>query len=250
MGLAAITLFFANALVGNPVSKAWARQGAADYINQNYSDLGLKIESVSYNFKIGRYRAHLQSEYSPDTAFSISLNSFGKVKEDDYPYEVANHFTTWRRLSEELRNTAHNMIGSRLEYDMAYCSFDFKEESNGNEDLMKLERDMKLDIFHPPLPLSISIGIYSDDLTYGKIADVAKEAYALTEEQGIPVSTFSIRIIPVSNKPEEENGSSSWVNAISADDFPAERITEENLPQVMEQFEKERVEEYNETHKK
>ncbi|WP_019850349.1 hypothetical protein [Desulfitobacterium sp. PCE1] len=247
IGLIVLLFLFVNAWVGNPVSNLLAKQAAQKYIDANYSDLNLEIQSSSYNFKFGAYQVFVQSALSEDTAFSIDTDSFGKVLRDNYENEVASNFTTFRRLDAQMREIAKELIGSRLDYDFEYISFPFTKDDH---DLMKLERDMKLDIHHPPLPLIADVTLYSDDLSYNKIAEVAKALEIVLKEENIPVSQYSVRLLPLANKPEKEDQATSWVNSLSLSDFPAERMDEKNLPQVMEQFEADRVAELNAMDKK
>lgn len=227
-----VVFLFINSGTGNPMSNALAKKTAQQYINQNYSDLNLTIQHSAYNFKFSSYFVFTQSETSKDTAFSIYVDSFGNVLYDDYEYEVANNFTTFRRLDEELSQIAHEVIGGNLDYDFENISFPFIDDG----DLMKLYRDMKLDIHNPPLPIKADVVLFSPDTSYEKIAEVAKALEALLLEQKIPVQEYSIQILPLSDNPENDE-LSSWINSTSVTNFPADRMDEENLPYSMEQFE-------------
>ncbi len=227
-----LLLLFVNSFVGNPVSNVLAKKAAQQYIDANYSELDLQIQRCAYNFKFSSYYVFVQSSTSQDTAFSIDVDSFGNVLRDDYEYEVANNFTTFRRLDEELRRIAEERIGGKLDYDFEYISLRFVKEA----DFMKLKRDMKLDIYDPPLPLAIDVTLFSDDLSYNKIAEVAKALEDLLKQQSIPIDEYSIRILPLANKPKNEKQAVSWVNALSISCFPANRMGEENLPQAMARF--------------
>lgn len=238
--LIALLLLFVNAWVGNPISKMLAKQGAIKYVNEKYRDLDLEMGKVYYNFKFGTYGVFVQSAKSEDTAFSIYMDGYGNVREDDYEYEVANNFTTWRRLSEELDKKAVEMIGSALKYDFEHISIRFAEQDDGGN-LMKLKLDMSLDINHPPLPLEAYVNIYSEDVSYNKIAEAAKAVEGVMNKHGIPVSQYSVRLIPMENKPQNKNMSGSWVNSISVSNFPSEMMAEDKLSQAMEQFENTRV---------
>ena len=115
---------------------------------------------------------------------------------------------------------------------------------------MKFERDMKLDIHNPPLPLTVDVTLFNNDVSYSKIAEVAKALETILKEQDIPINDYCIHILPLSAKPQNKDQAVSWVNSLSVSYFPAERMGEENLPQVMEQFEAGRVTEMNEKDKK
>lgn len=231
--LIVLLLALLNSLYGNPVSNSLARKAALQYIDANYSGLNLQIQKAGYNFKTGDYLVFLQSAASGDTAFSLHANSFGEILWSEYEYEVANNFTTYRRLDKELRETAQEIIGGRLPYDFDYISLPFAEEA----DLTKLTRDMELDIQNPPLPLAADVVLFSGDVSYCKIAEVAKALESILKEQGVPVSAYSVRILPLSNKPQKGNQAVPWWDSLSVTSFPADRMDEKNLPQAMERFE-------------
>lgn len=250
-GVVAITLIIfllalANSLVGNPISQALAKKTAGKYIVENYNDLDLEIGECSYNFKFKRYQVFVTSPTSIDTRFSISFNSYGAVISDDYEYEVANNFTTLRRLEDELREIAKDIIGPKLDYDIEYISLSFVE---GDDFLMKLKRDMTFDVQHPPLPLTINIDLFSNEVSYDKMAEIMKDLNALLIAQGIPVVEYNIQIIPMGNKLQREDRGASSEDSLSISNFPAERIDEENLALVMEVFEKARIDEMDDKEK-
>lgn len=240
IGLIVLLLSFVNSLTGNPVSKAWAKKAAQQYINENYGELDLEVESCGYNFKFGYYFAFVQSSTSMDTCFAVNVDSFGHVISDAYEYEVANKFTTYRRLDLELREFAEEVLGKKLDEDISHISLYFIDD---DDFLTKFTLDMTLDIHRPPLPLMINADLFSDDVSYAKIAEAAKALQALLAAENIPVAEYNVRIIPLSDKPEREDQSATWVNSLSISEFPAERLDEEDLAQVMEQFESDRVEE-------
>lgn len=94
-------LWFANGLIGNPVSKSLANNTAKKYVSENYPDMNLDISDVYYSFKDGCYHANIKSLTSKDTYFSIRLSSLGKVKYDSYVDNVVKKVNTYRRLDEE-----------------------------------------------------------------------------------------------------------------------------------------------------
>lgn len=245
-GLITLLLTFANGFVGNPVSNHLAKNAARQYVNASYNNLNLNIQKSTYNFKFGSYDVLAQSGTSVDTAFYIHVNSYGNVIGDDYESEVANHYTTYRRLDHELRELAGKIIGGNFDYDFDHVSFAFVKEAT----FETLELDMQLDIHNPPLPLVVDVTLFSHDVSYSKIAEVAKAIEAALQEQDIPVRDYNIRILPLADKPQGENQAVSWVNSLSISDYPADRLNEKNLPQAMEQFETGRVSELNKNDKK
>lgn len=246
IGLIVLLMSFVNSFVGNPVSNTLAKKAAQRYIDKNYKDLNLNIQDSNYNFKFGSYFVFVKSAISEDTAFDIYVDSYGNVISDEYEYEIKNNFTTFRRLDKELGVIAKEIIGGNLDYDFENMAIPFVKEA----DSVNLELDMKLDIHNPPLPLMIDVTLFNSDVSYSKIAEVAKALESVLQEQNIPVREYSIRILPLADKPQNENEAVSWANALSVSSFPAERMDEKNLPQAMEQFETERTAQMNEKDKK
>lgn len=235
IALILLLLLFVNSWTGNPVSEALAKNSAQKYIDANYRGLNLEIQDCSYSFKEGAYRVFVQSQNSRDTAFAVYGNSFGTILYDNYENEVANHFTTWRRLDEELRTAGRDRMAT-LDYDFEYCAFSLVTNKKDNLDLLLLPLDMELELHNPPLPLLADVVVFHSEVSYETIAEVAKALEQELSQQGIPISQYSIRIIPEENKTEEEGGASSWVNDLAVSNFPAEQMNAENLPQVMEAF--------------
>lgn len=246
IGLIALVLAFVNGFVGNPVSNHLAKKAAQQYVDARYNNLNLNIQKSAYNFKFDSYDALAQSSTSVDTTFYIHVDSYGNVTGDDYETEVANHYTTHRRLEHELQKLASEIIGGKLDYDFDHVSFAFVKEAT----FETLVLDMPLDIHNPPLPLVLDVTLFSHDVSYSKIAEVAKAIEAVVQEQDIPVRDYNIRILPQADKPQDENQAVSWVNSLSISDYPADRMKEKNLPQAMEQFETGRVSELNKNDKR
>lgn len=230
-------LYFVNAFTGNPISNMLAKRAAQQYIETTYPTMQLQIKKCAYNFKFSHYYAFVKSASSPDTMFSIYMDSFGHILRDDYEFEVANSFTTYRRLDEELREIAKNIIEGQLDYDFDHTTLAFPQEF----DTAELTLDMVLDVHNPPFPLTADVTLFSEALSYAKIAEVAADLERVLSAENIPIEAYSIRLLPLSNKPENEQNAVSWADALSISDFPAKQMREENLPQVMEKFETQRV---------
>ena len=241
LALIALLVLFVDGFAGNPVSRMLAKGAAQRYVQENYADMGLAVESVGYSFKEGAYLAHARSATSVDTAFAVYVDSFGKVMRDDCAYEVKNRMTTWRRLDEELRRIGTERIAPAIDedWDSLYLSFD--KAADGEDGMATLVLDMPLDMHNPPLPLTAHAVLYSPDVSYGKIAQVVKKLEDKLAKEGIPVQTYGVVLIPLIDKPEGEGQSGTWVNALMLDDFPATRLQEENLGQAMQQFQEERT---------
>ena len=104
---------FANALVGNPVSKYLATKSANEYIEKTYSDKDFVIEEVTYNFKTGGYYARVTSPTSIDSHFSLSFNWLGKLVLDCYDDDVTTGWNTAMRLEDDYRNAVKAVTESK-----------------------------------------------------------------------------------------------------------------------------------------
>ena len=108
--IAAVTAFvilgglgwFANAMVGNPVSKMLAARAAEKHLEETYAGTDFYIERIVYSFKDGSYHAFVKSPTSIDTEFSLSITMLGEIRLDTYE-DVLDGFNTARRLDGEYR---------------------------------------------------------------------------------------------------------------------------------------------------
>ena len=101
--------FFANAFLGNPVSKMMARSTAKKHLNETYAGTDYYIDSVYYDFKSSCYHALIKSPSSMDTYFSLRISMLGKLGYDSYE-DVTSKTTTARRLENEYRELADTVF--------------------------------------------------------------------------------------------------------------------------------------------
>ena len=117
--LIAFLAVFANAMIGNPVSKYKAEKSAKKYIAENYSGTDFYAERTSYSFKDGNYIVYIKSPSSEDSSFSVSVNSKGDIVYDRYEEDVTHRGNTARRLDEEYRNLVNDVLDSgKIPYNM------------------------------------------------------------------------------------------------------------------------------------
>ena len=101
--------FIANALNGNPVSAMLAKRTANAYLADTYPDTDYFVERVAYNFKDGNYYAHIRSDSSIDTQFTLYITMLGELPYDTYE-SVTNGFVTAQRLESEYRTLADTIL--------------------------------------------------------------------------------------------------------------------------------------------
>ena len=100
--------WFANGMIGNPISRHLATKTATKHLEANYSDTTYKIDEVIYSFKDGHYYARVSSPDSIDGDFSIEINMLGKLIDDHYDTYVADGTNTARRLDMDYRQPFDN----------------------------------------------------------------------------------------------------------------------------------------------
>ena len=182
---------FANALVGNPVSKFLATKGANEYIEKTYSDKDFVIEEVTYDFKTGGYYARVTSPTSIDSHFSLSFNWLGKLVLDCYYDDVTTGWNTAMRLEDDYRNAVKAVTESK----------DFSEKYFiAYGEIPCVLSDYPIDEEHPEYALQ------KEELVIDKIYDIKEVAsehgklvlYAYDEE--VTVERLSELLLEVKNK--------------------------------------------------
>ena len=100
--LAALGLFIYSGFFGNPVSYIKSKVAIENYINKHYKNI-LRIEKISYNWKMGGYSASVVDTKNSSYSASIEYASTGYIS--DY-----YHFYTMTNMTEEIKNNLDYMI--------------------------------------------------------------------------------------------------------------------------------------------
>lgn len=226
-----------NSFYGNPVSAAIATSKIKSYVNHTYPDLNLEVPSATYNFKTQGYYSQVKSGTSPDTCFSVSWSDGGLY--DTYEYDVEKRDMTYRRLQTELDKTVEGIIQTELPYETSILLADFVLKEG---DTNSLKLDMPLDIKNPPLPVSLTVDILTDEISYENLSARLLELSDLMKEYEIPVALFSVIIQEPAAGGEKAapEGQSLYLY-----DFPSEKITEPDLIASIKEHQKEWEEENN-----
>ncbi len=93
---------FANSLIGNPISSMLAKIAAEDYLEEHFSETDYYVERMGFDFKSVNYYAHIRSDSSMDTQFTLYIDYWGNVTRDTY-VSVLDKYTTASRLQQEYR---------------------------------------------------------------------------------------------------------------------------------------------------
>ena len=166
---------FANGLVGNPISKALAKNTAEKYIEKTYGNTDYELEHVSYSFKDGYYHAYVSSTSIMDGDFTLLINGFGKRRFDEYDRSVTNGWNTASRLAADYRETVKTIFdSSSFPYNahMGYGELAFVSMENKNDpyvpDYALITEDLTLDAFYNVGELGSKAGkltVYINDKT-------------------------------------------------------------------------------------
>lgn len=110
LGIIVGLCLFANALVGNPVSKWLATRTAEKHLEEVYGDTDFEVERVGFNFKDTDYYVHVKSPSSVDSSFSLRIDMLGNLKQDTYESRVLYGGNTQNRLYMEYRALADEVL--------------------------------------------------------------------------------------------------------------------------------------------
>lgn len=187
---------FANALVGNPVSRLLAKRTAEAYLAEHYGDTGFVLEEVSYSFKEGGYYAGICSPGSSDLYFSLSLDMAGHLVWDHYESMVASGQNTARRLSRDYRALTDSVFDSTAfpyRSGIAFGDLAFGDPEVGayGQAHTLPAADLEPDRLYDIRRLGAEAGyltIYIDDETVSveRAAEIMLDIKALLDGSGIP----------------------------------------------------------------
>lgn len=115
--LAAIVLivgvcWFANSLVGNPISRALAERTAERYLVQHHPDRDFVLDRVFFSFKDVCYHVYISSPSSADSSFTLTIDLFGRLCYDTYADSVLGGWNTAHRLGREYRAAVEAVLES------------------------------------------------------------------------------------------------------------------------------------------
>ncbi len=220
-GAAALLLCFGlvfmvvNTFTGNPVSAYFASKKIHEYVEKTYPDQPLEVSQVQYTFPNNVYYARVQAADRIDTSFTVSF-SRGNVS-DDYEYEVANHFTTYRRLSEAFDGLVTEIIEANYPDKTTLIIGDLVGDTR------LLTPDAPLSFDEMPLALSLNVSMLSEVRDEHSMAVLLTELHRLMQKNGIPIDWYTLRLeepLPEDVKPG--SGENQYLT-----DFPASGITDD-----------------------
>lgn len=249
--------FFANALVGNPISKFLANRSAEKYISEAYSDMDLIIRDVTYDFKVGSYYARIYSPSSIDSHFSLSYDFSGNLIYDSYDHRVLNGENTAQRINEEYREAVDSVLNSPLYPYNSYIGYGdiefIPEEYKNNFDVPSyaivtetLVPDAIYDINEMGRKAGhLTIYVADDELTPEKMAEVLLGLKDIFDRSGVGFHAINCVI----ENRKEDVPPSTDIKQIEVQHFLYSDIYEENLTERIEKSIRETEEYYREMDK-
>jgi len=230
--------WFANALLGNPISRALVKRNAARYLGEHYASLGYELDSVSYSFKTGGYLVHLTCPDSMDGDFTLSFGMAGNLTGDDYGSRVSGHGNIVRRLDMAYRARVDEVLESAsypYEIDFAYGSLDFDREAGEEADPLALSRDaLENDRFYDVSELGKTNGtlvlyIESDTVDLQTAGEVLITTKRLLSDAGVGFR----RVDLVLRYPLYGEGSARPEGSIRVEGFLAEDIEPDGIEEKL-----------------
>ena len=188
---------FANALVGNPISKTMATNTAEKHIEENYADKDFEIERVTFSFKDGYYHAFIYSPSSIDSDFTILVDMWGKLRYDTYEDRVLSGGNTADRISRDYRAVVDKVLDSQaFPYNehIGYGDFDFYPRVHLEEysvpEYVLITEDLTLDAFYDVNELGAKHGkltIYIDDdtVSYERLSEILLDVRSIFDDAGV-----------------------------------------------------------------
>ena len=256
--IAALTLIigigvFANALVGNPVSKYLAENAAEKLIEEQHPDSDFYVEKVIYNFKVGGYHIYVNSDESPDSSFSVHAGFFGNIYLDTYDDVITNKRNTADRIWKEYRDATDKIFDSTAfpYYDhISYGDIEFRDrESVGIDDGIAsyaiVTDTLELDAYYDIRELGRQAGhlvlyVYDEEVTVSRLCEILLDVKDIFNSAGIEFYAIDC----VVEYPKPEDGQERREGRVEVENFLCEDIYEEGLAQRVEEANR-KAEEYH-----
>ncbi len=227
---------FANALVGNPVSKYLAKNTAEKHIEENHPDKDFYIERIFYSFKDGFYHISVNSHSSPDSSFRLMTDILGRIKLNTYEDVITNKRNTADRIWKEYRQAVENVLdSSTFPYDahISYGDIEFIDrESIGVPDLPPyaiVTDTLELDAYYDIGELGKKAGhlviyVYDEEITVERMSEVLIGIKDIVNAAGVEFYAIDCVI----EKPKVPDGRQGD-ERVEVDNFLCEDIYEEGM---------------------
>lgn len=228
----------ANALNGNPISRMLAKRAANAYLEEHYPNTDYYIEDLGFSFKFIGYYAHVRSDSSMDTQFTLEIDMLGHVFWDTYE-SVTGGFVTARRIDQEYRELCDQVFESATfpyPSDIAYGSLEIYPQQDIDDpaiteipDYYIVQEDLILDHIYDPRALGAQAGrlvvyVETDTISAEAAARVLLDIRKAFDEANIPFRAMDFVLeYPLPEEGPRPDGD------IRIENFPYEQIGGDDL---------------------
>jgi hypothetical protein len=219
--IAGLIISVVTAFYGNPITKMVATSQIRSYVEKNYPDMDLEVAKSVYNFKFEHYASKVQSISSVDTRFTVNWRK-GKI-DDSYEMDVLKHNQTYQRLQKEFSDIVEETITREFPY-QTYILFADVDKSMNNLDSLTL--DMPLNTATIPLPPTLVIYFYHDQINYEVFCERLLELRDIMKKNNIKIEYYTVVMEEPSEDGEKPKSSGE---AIYLHDYPADKLLSQTL---------------------
>ena len=194
---------FVSAFNGNPLTKIFVTIQAKHYIAQTYGDMDFEVEKVELHDKDPhRYLAYIVSPGSVDSHFVVSIDRWGKIEHDGYPYRVPSGLNTADRMRTEYRDRVEDVVTSptfpyRVTAVNATISFVSKDTSRVPKYALiadDLTLDASFDADFGAKAGELSINIQDDTISVERLAEILLDLKQILDNEGVPFYVISCKL--------------------------------------------------------
>ena len=228
----------ANGLNGNPISKMLAKKAANEYLEEHFPDTDYYIQELGFSFKFSNYYAHVRSETSMDTQFTLDIDMLGNVYFDTYE-SVTGGFVTARRVEQEYRELTNQIFENPAfiyKSDIQYGTLEIYPQEAFDDPLVTdipsyslVQDDLVIDKVYDIRELGRQAGhlivyVDSDTISFELAAKILLDIRAEFDQANIPFRAIDFNLQP----PLPDEGPRTGFE-IHFDNFSYEDIYEEGL---------------------
>ena len=229
---------FANALLGNPISKMLATNTVKKHLTETYAGTDYYMERIAYSFKDGKYHAFIKSPTSIDTEFSLTITMLGELRLDTYE-DVVNGFNTARRVDYDYRDLADTIFENpsfpytcHISYGMLeiYPEEAFSDPERNEVPFYAInQKELELDKIYDIKELGKQAGhliiyVESDTVTMEKASEIILDIKSIFDNAGIPFKAIDFTL----QYPKPEEGKRPE-GEVRISDFYYEEIYEDDM---------------------
>lgn len=221
---------------GDPVTFTLTTVRTLFYLNKEYPGMGLRIDSITHDFKHGGYIVYVKSPTSIDTHFQLICNGWGEVKYDYYESSVLGLGNTAGRINAAYRELVDVYLETEdCPFDTGICIGEITQRF-GNEvgsinkdfgmERSVLELDKEYDFREFGAKHGrITIYLYDEDVSVGRAAELLLELKAYLDKNDVPFYALEFNLFP----PRNPDGTNNFDKVIHLIDFLYSDIYEEGL---------------------